>query len=99
MLDDTARKALKNVINDTKYVLMYNVKTSNEKEVATYILNAMEAYYADPSYDVQSAISDAKSMYYNLSDEEREDFKNCLYSSYNFSDVQVLKDIFLPLLS
>ena len=99
VLDDTARKALKSVINVTKYVLVYNVKTDNEREIANYILNTMEAYYADSSYDIQSAISDAKSMYYNLSAEERADFKNCLYSSYNLSDVQILKEIFLPLLS
>lgn len=97
VLDDTARAALKSVINDTKYVLMYNVKTDNEKEVASYILNAMETYYNDPSYDVKSAIGEAKVMYYSLSEEERADFKTCLYSSYNLSDVSILQDIFAPL--
>lgn len=87
-------KALENVISDTKYVLMYMVKTDNEREVAQYILDAMEAYLADNSFDVESAIGEAKGMYNNLEREEKDDFKNCAGKSYNLSDVSKLQEVF-----
>ena len=97
-LNDEEVAALKNVIDDTKYTLMYMVKTSDEKAVAQYMLNAMENYLADNSYDVSTAIGEAKQMYYALSAEERADFKNCLLSSYNMVEVSLLKDVFAPFL-
>lgn len=97
-LNDEEIAALKNVIDDTKYTLMYMVKTSDEKAVAQYMLNAMENYLADNSYDVSTAIGEAKQMYYALSAEERADFKNCLLSSYNMVEVSLLKDVFAPFL-
>ncbi|MDO4300020.1 MAG: S-layer homology domain-containing protein [Clostridia bacterium] len=87
-------KALENVISDTKYVLMYMVKTDNEREVAQYILDAMETYLADNSFDVESAIGEAKSMYNNLEREEKDDFKDCVGKSYNLSDVSKLREVF-----
>ena len=98
VLSDEEIAALKNVINDTKYTLMYMVRTDAEKEVAQYVLNAMENYLADNSYDVTSAVEEAKSMYYALSSEEREDFKNCLYASYNAMDIAALQKVFAPFL-
>ncbi len=91
-------KALKNVIRATKSYVIPDCSTSGEKEVAQYILSAMEAYYADPSYDVLSDIAVAKQMYYSLSTEERSNFKSNCLSSLALSDIEVLKPIFEPFL-
>lgn len=92
------QKALKNIIRDTKSYLIPYCSTAEQKEVAQYILSAMEAYYADPSYDVLSDISTAKQMYYSLSADERKEFQSNCLSSLSLSDIETLKPIFEPFL-
>lgn len=92
------QKALKNIIRDTKSYLIPYCSTAEQKEVAQYILNAMESYYADPSYDVLSDISTAKQMYYGLSSDERKEFQSNCLSSLSLSDIETLKPIFEPFL-
>ena len=82
--------ALKNVISDTRNILMYRVRTDAEKEIVQYILESMESYLADNSFDVTSAIGEAKNMYYDLSEEEKTDFRNCVMTSYDMMDVTLL---------
>lgn len=93
-LSDEQMKALNNVISDTEEILIYKVKTQNEVDVANYVLNAMISYREDNTFDITSAISEAKNMYYSLSSTERDDFKHCLMTSYNMSDVGKLKEVF-----
>lgn len=93
-LSDEQMKALNNVISDTEEILIYKVKTQNEVDVANYVLNAMISYREDNTFDITSAISEAKNMYYSLSSTERDDFKHCLMTSYNVSDVGKLKEVF-----
>ena len=90
--------ALKNVISDTRNILMYRVRTDAEKEIVQYILESMESYLADNSFDVTSAIGEAKNMYYDLSEEEKTDFRNCVMTSYDMMDVTLLQEVFAPLL-
>ena len=97
-LNDSQMKALKNIIRDTKSYLIPYCSTAEQKEVAQYILSAMESYYADPSYDVLSDISTAKQMYYGLSSDERKEFQSNCLSSLSLSDIEVLKPIFEPFL-
>lgn len=97
-LNEKEQKALKNIIRDTKSYLIPYCSTAEQKEVAQYILNAMESYYADPSYDVFSDISTAKQMYYSLSADERKEFQSNCLSSLSLSDIEVLKPIFEPFL-
>ena len=92
------QKALKNIIRDTKSYLIPYCSTAEQKEVAQYILSAMESYYADPSYDVLSDISTAKQMYYGLSADERKEFQSNCLSSLSLSDIETLKPIFEPFL-
>lgn len=92
------QKALKNIIRDTKSYLIPYCSTAEQKEVAQYILNAMESYYADPTYDVLSDISTAKQMYYGLSSDERKEFQSNCLSSLSLSDIETLKPIFEPFL-
>lgn len=92
------QKALKNIIRDTKSYLIPYCSTAEQKEVAQYILSAMESYYADPSYDVLSDISTAKQMYYGLSSDERKEFQSNCLSSLSLSDIETLKPIFEPFL-
>ena len=92
------QKALKNIIRDTKSYLIPYCSTAEQKEVAQNILSAMEAYYADPSYDVLSDISTAKQMYYSLSADERKEFQSNCLSSLSLSDIETLKPIFEPFL-
>ena len=92
------QKALKNIIRDTESYLIPYCSTAEQKEVAQYILSAMEAYYADPSYDVLSDISTAKQMYYSLSADERKEFQSNCLSSLSLSDIETLKPIFEPFL-
>ena len=89
---------IKNIIRDTKSYLIPYCSTAEQKEVAQYILSAMESYYADPSYDVLSDISTAKQMYYGLSSDERKEFQSNCLSSLSLSDIEVLKPIFEPFL-
>ncbi len=98
VLNDEEIQALRNVISDTRNVLMYRVRTSAEKEIVQYILESMESYLADNSFDVTSAISEAKNMYYDLSAEEKEDFQHCVTTSYDMMDVVKLQEVFAPLL-
>lgn len=98
VLNDEEVQALKNVISDTRNILMYRVRTDAEKEIVQYILDAMESYLADNSFDVTSAIGEAKNMYYNLSEEEKTDFRNCVMTSYDMMDVTLLQEVFAPLL-
>lgn len=93
-LNDDQMKALNNVISDTKDILIYKLKTQNEVDVANYILNAMISYRDDNTFDITSAVSEAKNMYYSLSPVERDDFKNCIMISYNMSDVGKLSEVF-----
>ena len=90
--------ALKNVISDTRNILMYRVRTDAEKEIVQYILESMESYLADNSFDVTSAIGEAKNMYYDLSEEEKTDFRNCVMTCYDMMDVTLLQEVFAPLL-
>lgn len=94
VLNDKQLQALDNVINDTENKFIYRVDTPAQIEVVNYILEAMKAYRADPSYDVATAIGEAKQMYYKLSAEERAQFKNAAMLSYNMSDVGLLQEIF-----
>lgn len=93
-LNDDQMKALNNVISDTEDILIYKLKTQNEVDVANYILNAMISYRDDNTFDITSAVSEAKNMYYSLSSAERDDFKNCISISYNLSDVGKLREVF-----
>ncbi len=97
-LSDEEIEALEGVIYDTKYVLIYKVKTSAEKELVQYILDAMESYLADNSYDVISAMQEAKVMYKALSNEEQDDFYSCVLAVYDMVEVTTLWDIFSILL-
>lgn len=97
-LDAEEIAALENVIADTKYVLMYKVRTDAEKDVAQYMLSAMENYLRDNSFDVGAAIAEAKSMYDNLSAIERADFKSCVFATYNMMEVSTLQEVFAPFL-
>ncbi len=93
-LTDAEAAALSSIISDTKNKLMYMVKTSEEKEVVQYILDALQSYQADNNYDVSTAIAEAKGMYNALSSEEKDDFYSCLLASYDLSEVSMLMDVF-----
>lgn len=97
-LSSEEMNALKGIIRDTKSYLIPDCSTSAQKELAQYILNAMQSYYNDPTYDVLSDISTAKSMYYGLSAGERSEFQSLCLSSLSLSDIQTLKPIFEPFL-
>lgn len=97
-LNDAQLNALDNVIYDTENKLIYRVDTDAQLEVVNYVLDAMKAYRADSSFDVSSAIREAKGMYYQLSAEERAQFKQAAMLSYNLSDVGLLREIFGELL-
>ncbi len=97
-LNDAQLKALDNVIYDTENKLIYRVDTDAQIEVVNYVLDAMKSYRADSSFDVSSAIGEAKTMYYQLSSEEKNQFKQAVMLSYNMSDVGLLQEIFGALL-
>lgn len=97
-LNAAQRNALDNVIRDTENKLVYRVDTDAQLEVVYYILDAMKTYRDDPSFDVSSAISEAKGMYNTLSAEEKSQFYQAAMLSYNMSDVGLLREIFGPLL-
>ena len=58
----------------------------------------MKAYQADNSFDVLSAVYDAKALYDNLSAAEKEDFQDCALRAYNIGDINTLRDVFGPLI-
>lgn len=96
-LNDEQLQALDNVIADTENKFVYRVNTEEQLEIVNYILEAMKAYRADPSYDVASAIGEAKQMYYNLSREERDSLQYSAMLTYNMSEVGLLQEVFANL--
>ena len=98
VLTDAQRNALENVIKTTKNIVILNLSNNNLKDIARFVLNAMESYYDDPSYDIVSDGQAVRGMYDNLSEDEKQEFQQICYSSYNLSDVGELMDVFGPLL-
>jgi hypothetical protein len=96
-LSDAELRALKNVISDTKNLLVPN-STGDAKAIAQLILSTLEQYYADPSYDYMPNVEEAKSMYNSLPSDERSTFKQLAISTYGVSDINVLMPIFGALL-
>ncbi|MDO5389263.1 MAG: hypothetical protein Q4F63_08510, partial [Clostridia bacterium] len=89
--------ALKVAIANTR-AMTRKVSSDNEVALAEYILNALNSYVDDNSYDVASAAEEAKSMYRALSEEEKEDFKSMALITYDLTSLGVLQDTFGGLL-
>jgi uncharacterized FlaG/YvyC family protein len=96
VLDSDLKLSLDRTIrNMTKYVIP-NSTSDAVKEVATDVVNAMQSYVADPSYDVQSAANEAMDKYHNLSADEKKEFKNNVLKYCGMSDLLNLSDAFFP---
>lgn len=93
-LNSEQKRALKGIISDTKSYLIPNSKTSGEKELGQVILNAMQAYYNDPTYDILVDIATAKELYNALSSDEKDEFQTLAISSLSMSDISTLRPLF-----
>lgn len=98
VLNDRQKEALKRTITTTKNVVLLSVSTDDLKDMTRFILDAMNSYYDDSSYDIISAAEDAKSMYKGLSEDEKTEFQDICTRNYNLSDIAELQDIFGPIL-
>ena len=97
-LTDAQMSALDNVIRTTKNVVILRLNNENLKDIARFVLNAMESYYADPSYDIVSDGQTVRNMYNDLSPDDRSEFQRVVTASYDMADVNELLDVFGPLL-
>ena len=50
----------------------------------------MESFVNDESFDLIGAFTEAKSLYNGLSTSEKEDFKDCVYATYDSVDFSEL---------
>ncbi len=98
VLNAVQKKSLDNVIKATKSKLVYKVKTQAEKEVVKFMITSMESFVNDESFDLIGAFTEAKSLYNGLSTSEKEDFKDCVYATYDSVDLVNLYDVFSVLL-
>lgn len=98
ILNDEQLAALERTIRTTKNVVIIDLSNENLKDIARFVLNSMESYYADQSYDIVTDGHEVRRMYDNLSSDEKQEFQEICYSSYNISDISLLMDVFGPLL-
>ncbi len=81
-----------------KYVIP-NCTTDLQRNVAEDIASAMDSFYSDQSFDVQSAANGAMDKYHSMSQEEKDAFKNLVASYCSATDLIKLRDTFFPGLS
>ncbi len=97
-LSPSQKSALSRIISGTRNSLRYAVKTDAEVDLVKNILAAMSSYEADNSFDITSAVYDAKALYDALTPEEKDDFKQCAMSIYDPTDIMELRNVFGPLI-
>lgn len=88
--------SLKRTVRNINRYVIPNCSTDAVKEVAGDIADAMSAFAADSSYDVQSAANEAMDKYRALSSAEKEEFKKLIIGYCAMSDLVKLRDTFFP---
>ncbi|MGN1317770.1 MAG: S-layer homology domain-containing protein [Lachnospirales bacterium] len=93
-MNEEQDEALARVIRQTKNEFIPRLYKSEHLAIANVILDTLNTYYNDRTYDFTNDINTAKSMYKAMSKDDQSVFKNTAISSYDMDDIQILMPIF-----
>lgn len=93
-MNDAQREALAKAIRQTKNEFIPRLYKSEHIAIANVILNALQNYYDDGTYDFTGDIGEAKQMYKALSQEDQAIFRTTAISTYDMSDYEILMPLF-----
>lgn len=95
-IDAGTLKIMNRVIRNMNRYVKPACSTDAQGEVADAIVNAMQAYINDPSYDFQVDAEEAMSMYKSLDSDEKKELKDLIISKNALSDLLALQEKFFP---
>ena len=95
-IDAGTLKIMNRVIKNMNRYVKTACSTGEQGEVVDAVVNAMQAYINDPSYDFRSDAEEAMSMYKSLGSDEKKELKDLIISKNALSDLLALQEKFFP---